>query len=98
MTSSALDMRIPAALSANISDQTLSVELSDGRSLSAPLTWFPRLLHATPGERSNWKLVGKGDGIRWDDLDEDISIESLLLGRASKESPASLARWLKKRG
>jgi hypothetical protein len=97
MTFSALDVRIPAALSAAVADQTLSVELSDGRSLSAPLAWFPRLLHATPEERSNWRLVGKGDGVHWDDLDEDISIESLLLGRPSRESQASLARWLQRR-
>lgn len=80
-----------------VSDETLSVELSDGRSLSAPLAWFPRLLHATPQERSNWRLIGRGEGLRWDDLDEDISVESLLLGRASRESQASLEKWLRSR-
>ncbi len=97
MNSSAPDILVPAAQSANISDETLSVELSDGRSLSAPLAWYPRLLHATPEERSNWRLIGSGHGLRWDDLDEDISVESLLLGRASRESQASLEKWLRTR-
>ncbi len=97
MSSSASDIVVPAAQSVAISDETLSVELSDGRSLSAPLAWFPRLLHATPQERSNWRLIGRGEGLRWDDLDEDISVESLLLGRASRESQASLEKWLRSR-
>ena len=97
MTSSALDLKVPVALFAAVTEQTLSVELSDGRSLSVPLAWFPRLRHATSEERSNWRPVGKGEGLRWDDLDEDISVESLLLGRASKESQASLDKWLRQR-
>jgi len=61
-----------------IAEDTLSVDLSDGQTISVPLTWFPRLVHATPGERKNWRLIGKGQGIHWEGLDEDISVEGLL--------------------
>ena len=73
---------------------TLTVELSDGRSLAVPLAWFPRLLHATPDERGHWRLAGGGEGLHWPDVDEDISVESLIAGRPSGESAASLQRWL----
>ena len=78
-----------------VTPDTLSVELSDGRSLSVPLGWFPRLLHGTPEERARWELIGRGSGIHWPDLDEDISLEGLLAGRSSAESQQSLDRWLK---
>jgi Protein of unknown function (DUF2442) len=97
MTSSTLEVSTPAAHSVVVTDDALSVELADGRSLSAPLVWFPRLLHASPTERSHWRLTGGGEGLRWDDLDEDISIESLLSGRASQESAVSLDKWLRRR-
>jgi hypothetical protein len=61
----------------SINGDTLTVDLADGRTISVPLTWFPRLSHATPEERANWQLIGRGTGIHWPDLDEDISIESL---------------------
>jgi len=80
-----------------ITDDRLSVELNDGRSISAPLAWYPRLLHGTPEERNNWRLIGNAEGVHWPDLDEDISIENLLLGKPSGESQASFAEWLKKR-
>ena len=80
-----------------ITDDTLSVELSDGRSVSVPLAWFPRLLHGTKVERERWRLIGKGEGIHWDGLDEDISTESLLAGRRSGESQESLKKWLASR-
>lgn len=80
-----------------VTPDTLSVELSDGRSLSVPLGWFPRLLHGTPGERARWELIGRGSGIHWPELDEDISLEGLLAGRSSGESQQSLDRWLKTR-
>ena len=80
-----------------VTEDTLSVELGDGRSISVPLTWFPRLLHATPRERSRLRLIGKGEGIHWDGLDEDISTESLLAGRRSGESQESLKKWLASR-
>ena len=75
----------------------LTVELSDGRSISAPLAWYPRLLHGTREERANWRLVGRGMGIHWPALDEDISVENLLTGKASGESQRSLKRWLEQR-
>ena len=78
-------------------DAELVLRLSDGRTISAPLAWFPRLLHATPEQRNNWRLIGKGVGIHWPDLDEDISVESLLAGRRSGETQDSLRRWLQRR-
>jgi len=91
-------MEIPNAESVSVTEDALSVELSDGRSVSVPLAWFPRLLYGTPTERDDWRLIGKGEGIHWEALDEDISIESLLAGRRSGESPESLKKWLKSRG
>ncbi len=79
---------------ATIIDDTLTVELSDGSSISVPLAWFPRLMHGTLEERSNWRLIGQGVGIHWPALDEDISVENLLMGRASGESQNSLKPWL----
>jgi hypothetical protein len=81
----------------SITDDTLAVDLSDGRTLLVPLIWYPRLWHGTPEERDNWRLIGDGEGIHWPDLDEDISIEGLILGKRSGESQRSLQRWLEKR-
>jgi hypothetical protein len=97
MTISRVDIEIPNAERVSVSEDSLSVELSDGRSVSVPLAWFPRLLHGTPAERDEWRLIGKGEGIHWEALDEDISIESLLAGRRSGESQESLKKWLKSR-
>ena len=97
MTSSAHEVPRPQANKVRVTDDTLTVELVDGRTVSAPVTWFPRLAHATADERSNWRLVGRGEGIHWPDLDEDISVDSLLKGLASGETQASLDRWLKSR-
>ncbi len=98
MTTSRVEMDIPNAASLSVSEDTLSVELSDGRSVSVPLAWFPRLLHGTAAERDDWRLIGRGEGIHWEALDEDISIESLLAGRRSGESQESLKQWLTSRG
>jgi hypothetical protein len=76
------------------SEDTLTVELADGRSLSVPLAWYPRLFHGSQPERESWELIGDGEGIHWPDLDEDISVEGLILGRRSGESQRSLQRWL----
>ena len=93
MTTSPVDA--PAAVQrVVITDHALTIELGDGRSLSAPIEWYPRLAHATPRERDNWRLIGGGRGIHWEDLDEDISLESLLAGRRSTESRTSFQRWL----
>lgn len=87
-------MKVPNAVRAEMTDDALTVELSDARSISAPLAWYPRLLHGRPEERRNWRLIGGGEGIHWDGLDEPISVESLLAGRRSGESQTSLKRWL----
>jgi hypothetical protein len=71
--------------------------LADGRTITAPLAWFPRLVHGRPAERANWRLIAGGEGIHWPDLDEDISVRSLLAGRRSGEGLDSLRRWLKSR-
>jgi hypothetical protein len=97
MTSSARDIVIPCAVSAKVTSDSLIVELDDGRTISAPVSWYPRLHHATASERANLRFTGRGEGIRWDEIDEDISIDSLLAGRASQESQDSLAKWLKGR-
>jgi len=83
--------------SLSVQNDSLAVKLADGRTISAPLAWFPRLAHATSAERANWRLIGAGSGIHWPDLDEDISIASLLAGRRSGESQESLCRWLAER-
>lgn len=98
MTISTVEMDIPNVEQVTVTDDALSIELSDGRALSVPLAWFPRLVHATPAERANWRLIGRGQGIHWEDLDEDVSVEGLLAGRPSGESQASLKRWLGDRG
>jgi uncharacterized protein DUF2442 len=80
-----------------ITDDTLAVDLTDGRTISVPLVWFPRLMHGTEKERNNWRLIGDKEGIHWPDLDEDISIENLLIGKPSGESQSSFKRWLENR-
>src|SRR5947209_724317 len=97
MSTSVVDSRFSAAQNVLISEDTLTVELADGRSISVPLAWYPRLLHGTAQERSRWRLIGTGQGIHWPDLDEDISVENLLLGKSSGESQPSLKRWLEQR-
>lgn len=97
MRTSAVEMELPNALDVKVADETLIVDLSDGRTISVPLAWYPRLLHSTPEERKNWRLIGRGHGIHWEDIDEDISVEGLLAGRPSGESQASFKRWLKVR-
>ena len=82
-----------AAKRIRITHETLVVELRDGRSVSVPLSWYPRLAEGRPSERRKWEIVGPGIGIHWPDLDEDISVEGLLLGLPSGESAASLRRW-----
>ena len=97
MTTSAANHSLPLAIGVTVTDDLLNVELSDGRALSVPLSWFPRLLQATADERARWRLIGGGEGIHWEAIDEDISVEGLLAGRASNESEYSLKRWRKAR-
>ncbi len=85
------------ALNLVVTEDSLVVDLSDGRSISVPLAWFPRLQHGSPQERNNWRWIGDREGIHWPDLDEDISVENLILGQPSGESQDSFRRWLEKR-
>jgi len=80
-----------------VSDDALVADLVDGRTIAAPLAWFPRLAHGTPAERANWRLIAGGEGIHWPDLDEDISVASLLAGPKSGETRESPRRWLQRR-
>ena len=97
MTSSAPRIREALVQDVRVSDELLIVELVDGRTVSIPLSWYPRLVHATPEERGKWRLIGRGEGIHWTELDEDIRVEALLAGLGSAESQASFGQWLKDR-
>ncbi len=88
---------IPRAVNVIVTDDTLQVDLEDGRTISVPIGWFPRLAHGTPEERANFQISGAGRGVHWPDLDEDIGIEGLLLGKKSAESRASFKKWLEQR-
>jgi hypothetical protein len=92
-----MGLKVLEALDVKATEDTLSVELSDGRTISVPLGWYPRLEHASPAERANWRLIGQGQGIHWEDIDEDISVEGLLAGKSSGENQASFKRWLQNR-
>ena len=80
-----------------ITEDTLSVDLEDGRTVSIPIGWYPRLVYGTPAECANFQISGAGYGIHWPDLDEDIGVEGFLLGKKSSESPSSFERWLQNR-
>ncbi|MCA9075679.1 MAG: DUF2442 domain-containing protein [Planctomycetaceae bacterium] len=97
MSSSTVDSQTPTAANVQVSDDSLTVELSDGRTISVPIGWYPRLSHGSADERDHWRLIANGSGIHWPDLDEDISIENLLTGRPSDESQTSFKRWLDER-
>jgi hypothetical protein len=97
MTSSALETREVRAIHVEVSEDTLSVELADGRAVAAPLAWYPRLAQATADERASWRLIGAGHGIHWPAVDEDISVDNLLAGQPSAESQASFKKWLASR-
>lgn len=81
----------------SVGDHSLSADLEDGRTISVPLGWYPRLAHGTPNERANFQISGAGYGIHWPDLDEDLGVEGLLLGKKSGESQASFERWMQRR-
>ena len=94
MTTLAVEMRPARGRNVVLTDETVIVELDDGRTISVPTAWYPRLFHATPEERNNWRLIAKGEGIHWPDLDEDVSIENILFGKSSGESQRSFKQWL----
>ncbi len=85
MSSSAPE-EIGSAKEVTCTEDTLIVALTDGRTISVPLDWYPRLRRATPAQRANWELIGAGYGIHWPEIDEDISVRGLLLGRRSGEA------------
>ena len=97
MNTSSLVNETATATRVRVTPRALIVELRDGRTVSVPLEWYPRLAHGTPRERQQWELIGPGHGIHWPALDEDISVEGLLQGLPSGESKASFARWLESR-
>jgi hypothetical protein len=97
MCSSAVESRAVLAQSVRVTSGGLVVDLSDGRTLTAPLAWYPKPAQGTPAEHSNWQLIGRGEGIHWPDLDEDISIAALVAGQPSGESQASLQKRMKRR-
>ena len=87
-------LEIPKAQHVVITDDALTVDLSDGRTISVPLAWYPRLLDGTSGDRDNWRFIGENEGMHWPELDEDISIKNIILGKPSGESQKSFQRWL----
>ena len=95
--SAVVTLVLPRIVNVTVTDDTLSVDLEDGRTIAVPIGWYPRLSHGTPAERANFQLSGASYGIHWPDLDEDVGIEGLLLGKKSTESPSSLERWLQRR-
>ncbi|MBD2071879.1 DUF2442 domain-containing protein [Leptolyngbya sp. FACHB-671] len=98
MTSLTVDLlEVPKIQTIEITDDTLSVDLSDGRTISVPLTWYPRILHGSVEERNNWRLIGDGNEIHWNQLDEDVSVKNIILGQSSGESQKSFQRWLNER-
>ena len=97
MRTSTAEARGPSATRVRILDEAVMVDLRDGRTVTAPLAWYPRLLHGNARERRNWRLIGGGVGIHWPDLDEDLSVEGILAGRPAAESQASLKNWLANR-
>lgn len=90
-------LALARAVTVMVTEDTLSVDLDDGRTISVPIGWYPRLAHGTPAERANFQISGAGYGIHWPDLDEDVGVEGLLLGKKSMESPTSFERWLQRR-
>ncbi len=97
MSSSSVVQRDVNAVDVDVYSDSLTVELSDGRTISAPLAWLSLLRQATPKERKEWRLIGGGRGIHWPAVDEDISVSGLLAGQPSMESQSSLAKWLASR-
>jgi hypothetical protein len=97
MSSLSTETRVAPAQHVSVTEDSIQVDLVDGRTISVPLAWYPRLLHGRPEERANWRLIGQGEGIHWPELDEDVSIENIVFGQPSGESQRSLARWLQER-
>ena len=97
MSSSTVETQAPLATNVRIDSEAVTLELTDGRVVSAPIAWYPRLSHATPEERDQWRLIAGGRGVHWTEIDEDVSVENLLGGKPSGESQASFREWLLRR-
>jgi hypothetical protein len=97
MSSSTVDAQLATAINVSLDDANISFELADGRVVSAPIAWYPRLMHGAPAERNEWRLIAGGRGIHWPALEEDISVDNLLNGQPSGESQSSLKKWLEQR-
>jgi len=97
MSTSPIERWPAVAQAVHLSADTLTVDLADGRSISVPIAWYPRLASGSDAERTNWRFIGRGEGIHWPDLDEDISVENLLAGAHSGESQRSFKHWLHSR-
>jgi hypothetical protein len=96
-TSVVVTLNLPRVTGVSVTDDTLSVDLEDGRTVSVPIGWYPRLAYGTANERANVQIAGAGFGLHWPDLDEDIGVEGILIGKRSAESPQSFERWLQSR-
>lgn len=90
-------LSLPRITRVSVTDDTLSVDLEDGRTIAVPIGWYPRLAHGTSAERTNVQIAGAGFGLHWPDLDEDVGIEGILLGKPSNESSRSFEKWLASR-
>ena len=97
MNTSTVEKQTTLARRVKVTGDSLTVDLTDGRTISVPIAWYPRLAHGTAKERNRCRLVGGGEGIHWPDLDEDISVENLLAGARSGESQRSFKQWLQRR-
>src|SRR5881227_1191838 len=97
MRTSKAETPTPWVARVTVTEDAVAVDLNDGRTVTAPLAWYPRLLHGTARERRHWRLIGGGEGVHWPDLDEDLSVEGLLAGRPSAESQVSFKKWLEGR-
>ena len=98
MSSSVVEIQEARAQRVGVSDDTLTVELVDGRVIMVPLAWYPRLWYGSAEERAHFEMIGDGTLIHWPDLDEDLSVAGILAGRRSGETPKSLKKWLADHG
>ena len=97
MNSLAIELQEARAQNVTINEDSLAVDLVDGRTIIVPLMWYPRLWHGNPEERNHLEIIGDGTNIHWEDLDEDLSVSGILAGRKSMENQQSLKKWLAER-
>jgi Protein of unknown function (DUF2442) len=95
--SAVVTLTLPRGVTVTVTDDTLSVDLEDGRTIALSIGWYPRLVHGAPAERVHVQISGTGYGLHWPALDEDSGVAGLLLGKTSTESAASFERWLQGR-